>query len=152
MFFNVIRLDPTEQLISEYRSCLETSPSATCNFLFKNRQSIKQLLGPTALNEMALNHRALFSRDQKDKILRGYKKYIMSKPTMHKSDYAIGYNIVKYVNVDKKEEAIVVDYLFNQLSASIVKETSYLNKLSSVYFIKKHLVLNHLQDNFLTRI
>lgn len=152
MLFNVMRLDPDEQLISEYRCCLETSPNATCNFLFKNRQSIKQLLGPTALNEMALNHRALFSRDQKDKILRGYKKYIMSKPIMHKSDYAIGYNIVKYVKVNKKEEAMIVDYLFSQLSSAIVKETAYLDKLSSVYFIKKHLVLNHLQDNFLTRI
>ena len=147
-----MKLNATEQLISDYRTSLESSSSATYRFLLKNRKSIVRYLGRASLNEMILNYRALFRRDQKNKIMRDFKKYIMTKAVNHKSDFAIGYNIVKYVKVYIEEERMVVDYMFSKLADNIVKNVNYLEKLSSVYFIKKHLVMNHLQDNFLSRI
>jgi hypothetical protein len=120
-------------------------------FLVNNRRSIVDALGYNAFKEMTINYRTYFKRNQKDKIVYNFKKYIIGKSAEHHSDLAIGYNIIKFVNVDSASESTILDYLYTRLSVPLSKKYKNLSAISARQQLKKSIVLEYIEKNILIK-
>jgi hypothetical protein len=133
MFFNVMTL------INNYLESTNGTQEEAFYFLYSNRRTLDRQL----FKEMSLNYRTYFSSNNKLKILNDFKKFITTKPCAHNSDLAIGYNIVKFVKINKKDEDEIIQFMYVRLTDVLPK--SLPNKL------KKHFVLNYIDANILIK-
>jgi hypothetical protein len=140
-----------EELLSNYRENTNYSAEETLNFIFKNRHQIVKDFSYNTLKEMILNYRTYFRKEQKTKIINDYLKYIINKTDHHKSDLAIGYNIIKNVFVDPTSEKIIIDFMFNRLKDRLLLKYKKIDLLSENHFMKKHLVMNYIDDEILAK-
>jgi hypothetical protein len=100
---------------------------------------------------MILNYRTYFRTEQKTKIINDYLKYIINKTDHHKSDLAIGHNIIKNVFVDSTSEKIIIDFMFDRLRDRLLLKYKKIDLLSENHFMKKHLVMNYIDDEILAK-
>jgi hypothetical protein len=126
-------------LINNYLESTNGTQEEAFYFLYSNRRTLDRQL----FKEMSLNYRTYFSSNNKLKILNDFKKFITTKPYAHNSDLAIGYNIVKFVKINKKDEDEIIQFMYVRLTDVLPK--SLPNKL------KKHFVLNYIDANILIK-
>ena len=127
--------------IQEYTQSTNDTAQEAFAFILTHRRDVSTQL----LKEMMLNYRTYFKTEQKNRIVNDYKNLIINKEQQHNSDIAIGYNIVKYVQVSKELEQVVVDYLYSRVQEHID------SKLASVYFLRKKSVLEYIEQNILIK-
>jgi hypothetical protein len=126
-------------IIEKYTATTNLDAQEAFRFIVANKKKISRPL----LKEMILNYRTYFKRDQKDRIVKDYKEYIIDKTTDHNSDLAIGYNIVKFVKV--KEEKDIIDYLYSRLADKIDPN------LAKIDFLKRRVVMEYIEKNVLIK-
>jgi hypothetical protein len=109
---------------------------------------------------MILNYRTYFRTEQKTKIINDYLKYIINKTDHHKSDLAIGHNIIKNVFVDSTSEKIIIDFrIFKDFVGTKIieqEEIMGINNLAKSDLIRNfvnqdgHIVENSLKEECVT--
>ena len=132
-------------IIDQYTQSTNLPEAEAFEFLVKNRRKILNELGKQLFKEMVLNYRTYYKTDDKQKIIDAYKTLIMKKPIGHTSDMAIGYNIIKYVEIDQDNERDIIDFMYGRLGSSLPQS----NKLTPA--IKKHFVMSYIENNVLIK-
>jgi hypothetical protein len=138
---------PQHRIIGDYRRSTDKSGEETLKFLMSNCRRICKYHSFSTFKELTLNYRILFNRRNKLKIIQDYKKHILAKTTIHKSNLAISYNMIAHIGVDQELENQIVDFMYAQLPDSPLDKYRNIN----THFLKKHFVMNYVKDKFLTK-
>lgn len=125
-----------------------TNKSATDSFhyMLSNRRRIVGAMGSNTFHEMLLNYRTYYKRNQKQKIVDRYKKYIMTKTNHHTSDFVIGRNILTFLWLDPVNEKEIVDFLFVNLSPRFEKKS-----LARLPNMRKKIVTEYIEQHMMKR-
>lgn len=126
-----------DKFIEEYTETTNMSKEDAYLFLVKNKRKFSKPL----FKEAILNFRVIYCHNQKNKIFNSYAQNIIPKTIFHKSDLAIGHNILKYVNLPHEQNELILEYLYNRIKEFLPKNISYK--------LKKFYVLNYIYDNIL---
>jgi hypothetical protein len=140
-----------EKLLSTYRENTNYSSEEMLTFIFKHRHQIVKDFSYNMLKEMILNYRTYFKREQKTKIINDYLKYVINKKNHHKSDLAIGHNIIKNVVVDSESEKIIIDFMFDRLRDELLLKYKKIDLLVEKHFVKKHLVMQYINEEIMIK-
>lgn len=125
--------------IDEYTKTTNLNKNDAFNFLIKN----KKLFPKQLYKEAILNFRIIYCKNQNNKIYNSYIKNIIKKNSWHNSDLAMGYNILKFIKLNKNQEEEIINYLFDRiLLLKKFPDNLTLN-------LKKYYILNFIFNNIL---
>jgi hypothetical protein len=140
-----------ENVFAGYSLALSQGPDTTLRFIFDNRRLIRDAVGFYGFKQFTLNYRIYFdNRRNKDKLLHDLEKYVLQKTTRHKSNLAIGHNVLTKLAVAEELEHRVVDFMFDRMKDTYLAKFKQLEN-SRVYVLKRHLVVSHVNDYVLKK-
>lgn len=138
---------PKHRIIGDYRHSTDKSKEVCLSFLMTNYRRICAVHSFSTFKELTLNYRILFDRHNKVKIINDYKKYILTKATVHISNLAISHNMIAHIGVDQHLEEQIVNYMYSQILDGSLDKYRNIDR----HFLKKHIIMNYVKDHFLTK-
>ena len=138
-----------DDVFSEYSKSITNGKETTLNFILSNKNKIKEAVGFYGFKQFALNYRIYFDQRNIDKILFDLEKYVLTKQTRHKSDLAIGHNVLTKLHVEPELERRVIDFMFERMKDTYLVKYRDMPHLKNAYELKKRLVVNEVYDKIL---
>ena len=135
-------------VIQEYHSSTDLTAAESYAVLMSMRSRVPRSL----FKEMVLNYRTYHLPQHKWKIIRLYRKLIMAKDVHHRSDLAIGFNILRSVKVSKQDERMILDFMFERVKGALLSMPhNNIQSAMKLQFIRDHAVMAYIEDAIVTR-
>lgn len=135
-------------VIQEYHSSADRTAAESYAVLMSMRSRVPRSL----FREMVLNYRTYHLPQHKWKIVRMYRKFIMTKTEHHRSDLAIGFNILRSVKVGKHDERAILDFMFARVKDVLLSMPhNNIQSAMKLQFIRDHAVMAYIEDAIVTR-